>query len=324
MLRLLFRNIATAMGIILLLSSCSNETPIRIAMHDWIGYQTLPIAQQMGLIDNDTMQIISSSSGSSSMQLIREGKVDAAALTLDESIQLISEGVKLSVIFPFDISSGADVVLSRYPIDKLANMKAISIGFDKSGLGSLMFSKMLAITGLNKSQFDISNIPADQHKAYWQTKVPDMLITYEPTASELIQSGAIRLLDTRQMPNTVFDVLVVKQDAIRHLSKALTSIIKAQYQLVGQFQSNKEAFYYRIAHQTQLSSSTVADILRGLILPNKEYSIALMKGQSSKLQQTAASLSQLMYEEGIIKQPVDANKIVHSALLLKALSSHAL
>lgn len=316
-MRLILRLIALTISMLMLVS-CSAPSPVRIAMHQWIGYQTLPVALHMGWISPDHLQLVKTRSATESMQLMRKGMVDAAALTMDEAIQLASEGVNVAVIMAFDISSGADVVLTRHDDATLKRMHHIKIGLEKNALGSLMLAKIIERSQLDPGTFIISNIPADQHLDFWQQQQPDMLITYEPMAPPLIRQGAIRYMDTHEIPDTVFDVLVVSRPFAEQHADELTAIIRGQFIAVSNLMRQPDDTIYRLAQETGMASSEVKQTLRGLILPSASYNARLMQGQPSHLQATATALTTLLYSQGMIANEPFEHPLIMPGILLHA------
>jgi len=290
---------------------CSQERPLTVAMHPWLGYQSLPLAQQEGWISRDRVKLIHTKSSTFSMQKLINGKVDAAALTLDEAIQLRSEGEAVSAILVFDISSGADVVLSRYKMEPLGELPEITIGIEGNALGSLMFAKFIETTGLERSKFKIINVTADQHETFWNQNRADMLITYEPMASALIKKGAIRISDTRSMANAVFDVLVVRNDVMKGMDGELLHLLQGHFKAVQHIQGNQDDAYYRISALTGLTRGEVSAFYKGMILPNFEYNIELMAGSPGQLQVYSERLGQLLEREGFIAS-YDSSELVNS------------
>lgn len=300
--------------LLLALCSCSPQEPQRIAMHNWLGYQTLPLALEMDWIDKREFEIVPSTSASFSMDLFREAKVEAAALTLDEALKLCSEGMDISVVSVFDISSGADVVLSRHDLNSLKTKDEISIAYESTGLGQLMFAKFIEAFNFDKEQFSITSITADKHVDHWNDYHPDILITYEPIASTLIKNaGAYRLTDTRKMSEIVFDVLVVKSNALDSNIKAWKSVINAQHHAIEYMGINKEDFLYRVAKLSGIPKPEVETILRGLHLPNKIYAGTLLHGKSPKLVKKTAEIQKILASSGSAdqSQPDCADKLFH-------------
>ena len=286
--------------VMFIMTACSQEPPLTVAMHPWLGYQSLPLAQQEGWISRDRVKLIHTKSSTYTMKKLISGEVNAAALTLDEALQLCSKGADASVIMVFDISSGADVVLARFEMEKLIAQSEITIGIESSALGSLMFAKFIEASGLDRSKFRIINVTSDQHESFWSQKGADMLITYEPMASALIKKGAIRVTDTRSMTDAVFDVLVVRNDVMKSMDGALLHLLQGHFKALRQMRGNPSDAYYRYASLTGMSKSEVAEFYSGMILPNLDYNVELMRGSPSRLQDYAENLAQLLESEGFL------------------------
>ncbi|MCK6410529.1 MAG: hypothetical protein L6Q70_15220, partial [Thauera sp.] len=96
------------------LAACSPPgAPLSVSAHPWPGYELMFLAAREGWIDHDPVQLRAAVSATESMQRLRAGTVDAAALTLDETIKLLAEGVDLRVALVFNVSSGADALIAK-------------------------------------------------------------------------------------------------------------------------------------------------------------------------------------------------------------------
>ncbi|NWF37088.1 ABC transporter substrate-binding protein [Mariprofundus sp. KV] len=305
-----------ALTVMFLMTACSQERPLTVAMHPWLGYQSMPLAQQEGWISRDRVTLIHTKSSTFSMQKMSSGEVDAAALTLDEAIQLRSQGADVSVILIFDISSGADVVLARFEMEKLIAQSEITIGIESNALGTLMFAKFIEISGLDRSKFRIINVTADQHESFWNQKGADMLITYEPMASALIKKGAIRVTDTRSMADAVFDVLVVRNDVMKSMDSALLHLLQGHFKALQHIHGNRNDAYYRLAALTGMSKTEVSEFYNGMILPNLDYNVELAAGSPGRLQDYSERLGQLLKREGFLVSH-DTSGLVKSEYLTR-------
>ncbi|WP_254517510.1 ABC transporter substrate-binding protein, partial [Salmonella enterica] len=76
------------------------------------------------------------------------GRLEAAALTLDEVLLGRNQGLDLRVILVLDISTGADVVVAAPHVHSLADLKGRRIGFEEGATGALMMNAVLAAAGL--------------------------------------------------------------------------------------------------------------------------------------------------------------------------------
>ena len=112
----------------LFVAACSAPgTPLRVGSNVWPGYEFLYLAREKGLYD-ESIRLVELASASDVMDALRAGDIEAGALTLDETITLASEGVDLVVVLVFDISAGADVLMTKPSITRLEghDQRAIS------------------------------------------------------------------------------------------------------------------------------------------------------------------------------------------------------
>jgi len=286
------------------------SSPLKIATHQWLGYQSLPLALDQGWIDSNQVKLVNTMSASDSMQEILSGKVDAATLTLDEAIQLKAKGLDISVVMVFDVSSGADMIIANKNIEYLKQQDNIKIAFENNALGSLMFAEFLNISQFKLKQFEILNIPVNKHLSFWQTQQPDMMITYDPTASILLANGATKIIDTRDMPDIVFDVLVVKNSVLFTHKKMITHIIKGCFAAVKHMMISTEDASYRIASFMNIPKEEVINLYAGIRFLNLKSNYKLMHGSNSILQIKSKIIEKTLKDVNIISQNIKSAIVV--------------
>jgi NitT/TauT family transport system substrate-binding protein len=71
------------------------------------------LARERGWLNDSQVQLVQTRSASESISALRSGKVQAAALTLDEVLVARASGLALSVVLVFNVSLGADMLVAR-------------------------------------------------------------------------------------------------------------------------------------------------------------------------------------------------------------------
>ena len=114
----------TWMVLSVLLGACEQSAhPVTVARHVWPGYEFMFLAQELGFIDPGEVEFTETSSASETLQLLLDGRVDGGALTLDEVLRAHSKGVALSVVLVFNVSAGADVLITRSKLGNLQDLR---------------------------------------------------------------------------------------------------------------------------------------------------------------------------------------------------------
>ncbi|MBN2643973.1 MAG: ABC transporter substrate-binding protein [Desulfuromonadaceae bacterium] len=306
----------TALLLCCSLSACPKQegAPARIAFHPWIGYESLALCQQERFIDPKRVELVPSQSLSHSSDLLRNGSVDAAALTLDEVLKLRQEGVQLTVILIFDLSVGADIALARPGINDAAQLKGKTIGLEQSALGQLMLTAILERAQLDIDQVHLHYCPVPKHGQLWQESDIDALITYLPLPKE-IRSNAVELFDSRQLPNTIRDVLAVRSDRLEALRPAWEHILKEHFHLLSRLLSEDPDTLHRLACLLGYSIQQTAEVLRKISFPCLKCNRTYLNGTPEQMTRLTSNLIRIMQRAELLSGDIRLDGLVDNSFL---------
>jgi NitT/TauT family transport system substrate-binding protein len=278
------------------------------------------LARSLGHVSTD-LSLLETATVQDSIKAIRNGAADGAMLTLDEVLQLRDQGVTLQIVLVFDVSKGADVLLARAPVRTLADLKGRRIGAENSALGSLMLAMVLEKAELQARDVQVRRIAFEEQEAAWARGDVDALLTYEPIATRLKKAGARQLLSTREMPDTVFDVLAVRPAALETHGHILRAGLEGYFKSLNYLRQNPWDAAYRTAPHLGVTAEEMIGSLRGLELPDLIGNLRYLSTQSGDLQRVTDKLSRTMLQAGIIRQPVDSRMLYTDAYLPTAAAS---
>jgi NitT/TauT family transport system substrate-binding protein len=281
----------------------THDKPISIAAHVWLGYEPMFMARNEGWLDKEQVHLIETTSATGSLKALAEGRVDGAALTLDEMLQARASGLPLTAVLIFNVSAGADILVARASIKSLSGLKGKRIAVEKSSVGEIMLAEILRIAQLTKQDVVPVWLSVDQHLDAWNHHQVDAAITYEPVASLLIAQDAVRIFDSRSMPNRIIDVLAIRTDKLDHShASAVRHLIVAHFKALHHVTHNPQDASYRMATHLGLPANGVLNAYKGLLLPDIDNNYRLLAGKHSELGNTAQKLSQIMVNAGMLKQ----------------------
>lgn len=281
------------------LPGCAQAEPLNVACHVWPGYELMFLARSLGWLASDTIRLIETTSATRSMAALGDGRVDAAALTLDEMLLARSQGIALEAVLVFNTSAGADAVISRPEIRDPAQLRGKRIGAETTALGALMLDRLLARGGLTRQDVIVESLTPDAHLTIWRTGTLDAVVTYEPQVSHLLQLGAHRLLDSRQLPETIFDVLAMRSSVASGYGQALRALIAAHFRALDHLRHNPQDAAYRMATRLTLPGEAALQAFRGLHLPGIVQNRHLL-APDGRLQSVAGELSALMLKSSLL------------------------
>lgn len=286
---------------VVLLAGCSRPQPLSIATHPWIGYEALCLAQDLGALPPG-VTLVHGQRSADTMAALRAGRVDAGALTLDEMLQVRAAGTPLTAVLVFDSSSGADVLLARPGIDALAGLDGKRIGYEPTAVGALVLSEVMSRAGLRADAITRIELPLGDQLAAWRRGTVDAIVSYEPTASQIQAEGAARLFDSRQMPDTIFDVLAVRSDRLAGREALLRQAIQTHFAMLAYLHSNRDDAVYRIAAHQGMTADDVRQALAGVTLPDLAGNRYALRG-GSRFDAAVQRVHRLMLERGMLARP---------------------
>lgn len=290
------------------LAACKRAQSLVVAIHPWVGYETLYLAREFKWLP-DAVRLLEGQTASDSFAALQSGVADAACLTLDEMLRARAAGIPLSLAWVFNISAGADMVLARPGIAKPADLAHKRLGFERNAVGALVLQKLLDVTGLSESVLTLVDLPPDRQLEAWRKHEIDAVITYEPTATLLMREGAQRLYDSRQMPETIFDVLAVRRDRItdRGLIQALAA---SHFRALEHMHTHAEDAIFRIAGRQGISVDELRQTLAGVIIPSLAVNKTYLLSADSPLLRAAKTLSSLMVRRGLLAQEDTLDRLI--------------
>jgi NitT/TauT family transport system substrate-binding protein len=288
------------------LTSCQPPAqPLRIVSSPWPGYEPLYLARDLGYLKQDSVRITELPSSNLNMEAFSNGSTDLSTLTLDETLTLLAKGHKLRILLVMDISNGADAVVAKPTIKSLAELKGKRVAMENIPLGAYILSRILDKSGLKATDIDVVPMPEDKHeKAYLQDKI-DAAITMEPFKTRIIKAGANVLLDSSQIPDEIFDLIVVREDVYRARRADLCQLTQQWFRTLDYVQANPKEAYTRMGKRMGTTEEDFRSALAGLKVPLRKENKQLLGGIAPTLLAPAQRLADVMQRGHMIAGPVD-------------------
>lgn len=274
------------------LAACDGAPPLNIALHPWPGYEFMRLASRSGSIDAPA-KIVDTATVQQSLEMLTNGTVDGAGLTLDQVLGLRRAGHDVVVALVFDVSAGADALLAVPEIHSLGDLRGKSIGVERSTLGEIMLAKVLEAAELHRSDIDVAYID-DDHVAAWDRGGLDAIITYDPARSQLRSRGLRQIFDSRRLPRLIVDVLGVRRSSANQKASALRKLTAAHFALLDEWRRSSVDLAYRLATMLSSSPEDVIDSYTGLDLPDAVYNRRYLTPPAQEMTAAAQEIAAIL------------------------------
>ena len=300
----------------LLLGACSSQPPLtRVGGILWIGYEPLFLARELGLYDASTLRLVEMPSNTTNLMSLAIGDVEAATLTLDEYLLAREGGVDVRAILVFDYSAGADVVMSRPSIGRLEDLRGKRIGVEETAAGALMLAKLLETARLEPDEVVKVHVTADRQLRAYQAGEVDVLVSWEPYATQLQAGGARRLFDSRQFPGLIVDVLVARTDALERAPGNFRRLLAGYFQALDHLHTSPDDAFRRMAPRQGMRPEEVRAAQQGIRFMDLAGNRRWLGGDTPGLVPATQNVARIMVASGLLKRMPDLDGLTDARFL---------
>lgn len=298
-------------------ASCTEapREPLRIASSPWPGYEPLYLARDLGYFKEENVNLFELPSSDINMESFRNHSADFSTLTLDETLNLLSDGTKLRIAAVMDISYGGDAVLVHPSIKKLSDIKGKRIAIVNIPLGLYMLKRFLDKAGVDRK--DVSVFPMSENKQlnFYKQGKADVVITFEPVKTKLKNIGAKVIFDSRQIPNEIFDLLLVHEDTFLKRRDDVCQIVNGWFKALDYIKNKPEDAGRRISKRLGIKPEEVPGMMDGIILPTRAENKKILGGENPSILEPAHRLSEILVKEKMLDHMIDARVAVDASFV---------
>lgn len=293
----------------LLLNGCENakEPPFRVGINTWSGYKPFYLARDLGYYDASAIKLVELTSASDVIYALRAGSLEAAALTLDEVLLLLSDGFKLQIILIVDYSNGADVLLAKPGFESMAELRGRRVAVENSAVGALLLDGALAFANMSATDITLVSCLADQHEACFNST--DAVVTYEPIKSKLIAKGAIQLFDSSQIPDRIIDVLVVRTDIVTKNPQSIKKLLRGYFLAFASMANEHESITPLPTGTATTANGDKMDEFSGIRQPTLSENKNLLRGNPPPFERQVTQLMDFMAQRKLLGGVIEIKDI---------------
>ncbi len=150
------------------LLGCQPESDsIRIGSNRWLGYAPIYLADDLGWTAPSGIRLVEYPNTTGVLRGFRNGMLDAAMLTLDETLLLQDSAAELDleIILVTNVSAGADALFARAPLTNLKDLAGQRIGVENTALGAYFLSRVLDQARLRIDDLQVVSLPVHEQAA---------------------------------------------------------------------------------------------------------------------------------------------------------------
>ncbi|WP_028865584.1 ABC transporter substrate-binding protein [Psychromonas aquimarina] len=299
------------------ISSCQPyKPPLTVAAAPWPNYEFLFLAKQLNYLNPEQFSLFELPSSTSVTQAFQTGKLDVAFLSLDEVLTLVALGIDLKIISVIDQSVGGDSLLAKPEIKKLQDLKWRSIGYENKAAGALLLDEMMSLSGLNNQTIQLYEVKQNEVKdAYMQGNI-DALIVREPQKQQLLELGAVELLNSSILEQRITHLIVTREDSFYSKEEQITELLKRFYKAQEYYKENPKDALTTMSVRLQVYPYLLEKSFSGTLFIEPRDALMRLSGSPSNIELQASQLSKFMTAKNMLgKIPSNFNSLISTRIL---------
>jgi len=255
----------------------SSQTPLRLGLSDWPGHAPFYGAKKLGMFGSTNVEVKGFSSNFDRNRAFAQGRLDALATPLFDTIRIADMCAACKVVLLFDYSSGGDGIVARGGINKVSDLKGKRVSAELGAITHFVLLSALESVGMRESDLEIKNLSVPEAaEAFEQGKV-DAATLWDPHLGRLSKlEGAKKIFTSKEIPGQVIDVLIVSQAIAESRPQDVENLLRGWQTSLSAWRANTSA--HEVVMASEMPGRTPASLkvdLEGLLLLDLEANAKL-------------------------------------------------
>ena len=295
----------------------AQETKVALAISGWTGFAPLTLAKEAGIFKKHGLDVTIKKIPQKDRHLaIASGDIQCAATTVETWVVWNANGVATTQIFQMDKSFGADGLVVKPNVAKIADLKGKTIGADAPGTaGYFGLAWILKKNGISIKDVKVVNLgPQAAANAFLAGSADlDAGMTYEPYMSAVrAKPEAGRIIATTLDYPMVMDTFGCTPKFLADNPQAAQALANGYFEAVEMIQKEPKKSFEIMGAEAKQSGEQFEASQKFLRWQDRAANQKFFAGEHAQFSKEAADL---LLEIGLIKQLPDMSKLVDTRFI---------
>jgi NitT/TauT family transport system substrate-binding protein len=295
----------------------AQDTAVAIGISGWTGFAPLTLAKEAGLFKKHGLDVSIKKIPQKDRHLaVASGDIQCAATTVETWIVWNANGVATTQIFQLDKSYGADGMVVKPTVQKIADLKGKTVAASAPGTAPYFtLAWFLKKNGLSVKDVQVVNLEpqAAANAMIAGTAQLDAAMTYEPYLSAVrAKPEAGRIIATTLDYPMVMDTFGCTPKFLADNPKAAKGLADAYFDAVAMIQREPKKSFEIMGADVKQSGEQFEASQKYLRWQDRAANQKFFAGEHAQFSKEAADL---LLEAGIIKQVPDLSKLADTRFI---------
>ena len=300
--RFTWASLALLGGLALTGAASAQETKVAIGISGWTGFAPLTLAKEAGIYKKNGLDVTIKKIPQKDRHLaVASGDIQCAATTVETFVSWNANGVALKQLVQLDKSYGADGMVVRGNITKIADLKGKTVAASAPGTAPYFtLAWFLKKNGLSVKDVTVVNLePAAAAQAFVAGQ-NDAAMTYEPYLSTVRDKpDAGKIIATTLDYPMIMDTFGCTPKFIEENPAAAKALVESYFQAVDMIKAEPDKSYAIMGADVKQSGEQFAKSASYIRWQDREANKKFFAGE---LQSFSKEAGELLMEVGVIKQ----------------------
>jgi len=288
----------------------AQETKVAIGISGWTGFAPLTLAKEAGIFKKNGLDVTIKKVPQASRHLaIGSGDIQCAATTVETWIAWNANGIATKQIFQLDKSYGADGMVVRNDVQKIADLKGKKVAASAPGTAPYFtLAWFLKKNGLSVKDVTVVNMEPGPAAQAFIAGQNDAAMTYEPYLSSVRaapQAGKI-IATTLDYP-MIMDTFGCTPKFLDDNPKAAKAFADSYFEALAMIEKDQAKAYEIMGADVKQTGEQFGSSAKYLRWQGREANKKFFAGELQAFSNEAAAL---LLDVGIIKQVPDIATII--------------
>jgi NitT/TauT family transport system substrate-binding protein len=295
----------------------AQDTAVAIGISGWTGFAPLTLAKEAGLFKKHGLDVSIKKIPQKDRHLaVASGDIQCAATTVETWIVWNANGVATTQIFQLDKSYGADGMVVKPTVQKIADLKGKTVAASAPGTAPYFtLAWFLKKNGLSVKDVQVVNLEpqAAANAMIAGTAQLDAAMTYEPYLSAVrAKPEAGRIIATTLDYPMVMDTFGCTPKFLSENPKAAKALADSYFEAVDMIRKEPAKSFGLMGADVKQSAEQFEASQKYLRWQDKEANRKFFAGEHAAFSKEAADL---LLEAGIIRKIPDLSKLADTRFI---------
>jgi NitT/TauT family transport system substrate-binding protein len=307
--------VVVALGLVAVLPAPAQEPKVTIAMSGWTGFAPLTLAEKAGLFKKHGVDATIKFIPQKDRHLaIASGDVACAATTVETWIVWNANGVATRQVVQLDKSYGADGMVVRKEIGKIADLRGKTVAASAPGTAPYFtLAWLLKKNGLSVKDVKVVNLEPGPAAQAFLAGQNDAAMTYEPYLSSVREKPeAGKIIATTLDYPMVMDTFGCTPKFIQEQPKLVQGMVDGYFDALDMIRREPKKSFEIMGAAVKQTGEQFQKSQSYLRWQDREANKKFFAGEIQAFSKDAADL---LLELGIIRSVPDINAIIDTRFI---------